>query len=76
MGWIVGLALFGLVFPGINNWAHGGGIAAGVLIGFLAGYEENRAETALHRALSATVVILNAAVLAWASVRAFYLAFF
>ncbi len=76
MGWIVGLALFGLVFPGINNWAHGGGIAAGVLIGFLAGYEENRAETAVHRVLSSTVVVLNAAVLAWASVRALYLAFF
>ena len=30
MGWVVGLVIFGLLVPGINNWAHGGGLAAGV----------------------------------------------
>ena len=75
LGWILGLVLFGLLFPGINNWAHGGGIVSGMAVGFLAGYEEKRSETFLHRALASAFAILNAAVLAWAAVRALYIAF-
>ena len=32
-GWVLGIFLFGLLVPGINNWAHGGGMAAGILLG-------------------------------------------
>lgn len=32
MGFAVILGLFGLVFPGIDNWAHGGGFAGGYFI--------------------------------------------
>jgi len=37
--------VFGLIVPGINNWAHGGGIFTGVVIGYLLGYREKKKET-------------------------------
>jgi rhomboid protease GluP len=37
IGWIVGLGLFGLLVPGIDNWAHGGGIVAGIASGVFSG---------------------------------------
>ncbi len=76
LGWIVGLLIFGLLVPGINNWAHGGGIVAGVLVGFIFGYEDNRKETLLHRALAAASVLLTGLVLAWALFQALYYRFF
>jgi len=48
-GWALGIALFGFMVPGINNWGHGGGMAAGALFGFLLGYKERRRETFGHR---------------------------
>jgi hypothetical protein len=50
-GWALGIVLFGLVIPGINNWAHGGGMAAGILVGLLSGYHERKKENMLHRLL-------------------------
>ncbi len=35
MGWVVGLALFGFMVPGINNWGHGGGIVSEYFSAFL-----------------------------------------
>ena len=72
MGWIVGLVLFGLLIPGINNWAHGGGVLAGILIAFAAGYQERRRETFFLQVLAGLCVILTAAVLAWAVLQALY----
>ncbi|HLA40646.1 MAG TPA: rhomboid family intramembrane serine protease, partial [Candidatus Glassbacteria bacterium] len=43
-GWAIGIFVFGLLVPGINNWAHGGGMATGILCGLLLGYQENRRE--------------------------------
>lgn len=40
--WIFSLVLIGLILPNINNWGHGGGFAAGFVLAFLFGYEENR----------------------------------
>ncbi|WP_321492632.1 rhomboid family intramembrane serine protease [uncultured Desulfobacter sp.] len=40
--WILSLVLIGLILPNINNWGHGGGFAAGFILAFLFGYEENR----------------------------------
>ena len=34
-GWALGIMLFGFVVPGINNWGHGAGILAGLLLDFL-----------------------------------------
>ena len=31
--WLIYIAVWGLLFPGIDNWAHGGGLAAGFLLG-------------------------------------------
>lgn len=50
-GWAIGLFLFGLL-PGINNWAHGGGMAAGALLGFLLGYLEKKRETPMDKTLA------------------------
>lgn len=51
-GWVISIFIFGLLFPGINNWAHGGGIIGGLLLGFLLGYTEKRRENLFHRVLA------------------------
>jgi len=65
----VGLVLFGLFLPGINNWAHGGGIVSGLLIAFLTGYHERRAETWIHRILGTGSILMTAAALLWAVIQ-------
>jgi rhomboid protease GluP len=72
MGWVVGLFLFGFLVPGINNWAHGGGIGAGILIGFLLGYQEKKRENLLHRTMASVCILATAAVLLWATGSAVY----
>ncbi len=70
-GWIVGLILIGLM-PGINNWAHGGGLAAGAAAAHLLGYIERRAASRIDRLLGLAAMLLTGAVLAWALVNAFF----
>ena len=65
-GWAVFLFVFGFLVPGINNWGHGGGIVAGVLLGFLLGYRERKRENIFHKTLGAGCVVLTGLVLAWA----------
>ncbi len=72
MGWVVGLVLFGLFLPGINNWAHGGGILAGLLLAYGIGYHERKTETALLRILGTGSVLITAAVLLWALIQTVY----
>lgn len=74
-GWVVGLVLFGLVMPGINNWGHGGGIIGGIILGKLLGYEERRGETVVHRFLALLCSVATAGVLGWAAVSAIALWF-
>ncbi len=69
-GWVVGLFLFGLLVPGINNWAHGGGIAGGALLGMVLGYDERQKETVLHRTLGGICLVGTLAALAWVVVFA------
>ncbi|HYA41091.1 MAG TPA: rhomboid family intramembrane serine protease [Syntrophobacteraceae bacterium] len=52
-GWAVSIFVFGFLIPGINNWAHGGGLLCGVLAGFLLGYKERFQENYFHRLLAA-----------------------
>ncbi len=75
-GWAVGIFVFGLLVPGINNWAHGGGMATGAALGLLLGYRERRGESFAHRATATAVALLTAAILIWAAVNAFFIRFF
>lgn len=75
MGWVVGLALFGFMIPGINNWGHGGGIVSGILLGFLMGYNEKHKENQLHRVLGTICILLTAGVLLWAVLQSIYYSF-
>ncbi len=72
MGWVVGLVLFGLLVPGINNWAHGGGIAAGIAAAYLLGYEERQRETPGRRLLGMICIFGTAGLLIWTVLHAFY----
>ncbi|MFB3924866.1 MAG: rhomboid family intramembrane serine protease [Syntrophales bacterium] len=69
-GWVIGLALFGLLVPGINNWAHGGGIAAGFLLGYILSYQERRQESRAQRILAAGLVLVTAGTLLTAVIGA------
>ncbi len=66
MGWIVGIAVFGLILPGINNWAHGGGLLAGIGAAFLAGHRDRNPEMAAHRTLGAVFLGITALFLLYA----------
>ena len=73
--WVLGLFIFGLLVPGVNNWGHGGGIVAGAILGFLLGYQEKRKESLLHRILAGFCVGLTLLVLAWAIASSIYYRF-
>ncbi|HVO66134.1 MAG TPA: rhomboid family intramembrane serine protease [Syntrophales bacterium] len=73
MGWVIGLVLFGILVPGINNWAHGGGLVSGIMFAFLIGYNEKKGETFLHRFLAIGCMGLTFIVLMWAVLQALYL---
>lgn len=72
MGWVVGLVIFGLLVAGINNWAHGGGIVSGALLGFLMGYREKSGETIIHQALAIGCILLTVVILIWTIIAAIY----
>lgn len=65
-GWALGIVLFGLVVPGINNWAHGGGMAAGIFSGLITGYHERKKENMRHRLLGGVCLTGTGLILAWA----------
>ncbi len=64
--WTIGIFIFGFIVPGINNWGHGGGIAAGVILGFLLGYHERKPENLFHKILAGGCMVLTITVLMWA----------
>lgn len=64
-GWAIGIFLFGLVAPGINNWGHGGGMAAGLVLGSLLGYQERRRETRGHKLFAWWCLAATLAALVW-----------
>ncbi len=62
-GWVIGLVVFGFLIPNINNWGHGGGLAAGIFLAWLLGYNEKRLENRFHRALSWSMLAITAVIL-------------
>lgn len=71
--WAVGLAIFGFIVPGINNWGHGGGMVSGAISGALLGYRERSAQHPLHHLVAGILVLATACVLLWAVGSGFYL---
>ncbi len=72
MGWIIGIVIFGLLIPGINNWAHGGGVISGIGLAFLMGYHENKNETSMHRIFATGCILLTILSCFWAVLQATY----
>jgi len=71
-GWVIGLFIFGLMVPGINNWGHGGGLLGGALIAFLLGYQDRGREKPLHKLLAASCVAITLLALGWAIFSTFF----
>ncbi|GBC61510.1 rhomboid family intramembrane serine protease [Desulfonema ishimotonii] len=70
-GWVLGIFLFGLM-PGINNWGHGGGIIAGIALGWLLAYRERRPERFFDKSFAAICMVATALILAWAVTSGLY----
>lgn len=70
-GWVISLFVFGLIFPGINNWGHGGGILGGIILGALMGYNERRRENYVDHALALLCGLITLGVLGWAVLNVF-----
>jgi rhomboid protease GluP len=73
--WILGIVIFGLVVPGINNWGHGGGLICGVVCAVLLGYREKSEENRLHRLVAGVIVLATAGILIRAVAVGFYMRF-
>jgi len=71
--WAMGLAIFGLLVPGIDNWGHGGGRVSGAVCGALLGYREKSAQNTLHHLAASILVLATAGVLLWAVVSGYYI---
>jgi len=70
--WALGIFVFGFIVPGINNWGHGGGMLAGICLGFLLGYREKNTERSFHRGLAAACAVVTVSVLVWAVLSGIY----
>ena len=71
-GWVVGLFIFGLMVPGINNWGHGGGLIGGALLGYLLGYQDRGREKSIHKMLAAGCIAITILALGWAVGSSFF----
>ncbi|MGD2186037.1 MAG: rhomboid family intramembrane serine protease [Desulfobacterales bacterium] len=74
--WVILLFIFGILVPVINNWGHGGGIAAGIGLGFLMGYQERKRENILHKLLAGGCAILTLLILGWVVLSGISIRFF
>jgi len=69
IGWVIGLVIFGLIFSGIDNWAHGGGLLSGMLLAYIMGYNDNKQESAWCKMMAYACLLLTAAILIWSVVN-------
>ncbi|MFZ2447403.1 MAG: rhomboid family intramembrane serine protease [Syntrophobacteraceae bacterium] len=65
-GWAISIFIFGFLVPGINNWAHGGGLVCGVLLALVLGYHERASENFSHKFLAGACVLATVGTLLWA----------
>ena len=65
-GWVVFLFIFGFIVPGINNWGHGGGMAAGLILGYLLGYRERKPVRLWHKWMAGLCGLATLLVLVYA----------
>jgi len=70
--WAVSLFIFGFLVPGINNWAHGGGMLAGGLFGMLLGDKERKPESLVDKGFAGICVTATLAILGWAIASALF----
>lgn len=70
MGWVVGLVLFGLFLPGINNWGHGGGLVSGLLLAPLLDFTFRKQEGSLHKWAALFLFALTLGLLIWIGLTA------
>jgi rhomboid protease GluP len=73
--WVIVLFIFGILVPMINNWGHAGGIAAGIGLGFLLGYQERKKENILHKLLAGGLAVLTLLILSRAVLSGIYYRF-
>ncbi len=73
--WMILLFIFGYLVPVIDNWGHGGGLAAGIGLGFLLGYQERKKENIFHKLLAGGLAVLTLLVLGWAILSGIYYRF-
>ncbi len=70
-GWALGIFLFGLLVPGINNWGHGGGLLGGAILALILGYNEKSRENATHKSVAMACVGATALTLVYAVITGF-----
>jgi rhomboid protease GluP len=75
-GWAIGIAIFGFMVPGINNWGHGGGMLIGALLGHFLGYSEKTKEKFLHKFLAMLCIAATCLVLLWSCLNGLLFLFF
>jgi rhomboid protease GluP len=71
-GWVIGLFIFGLLIPGINNWGHGGGLIGGALLGLFLGYQEKIQENIAHKTIAMVCVAITFFIMVWAVITTLF----
>ncbi|MBN1381491.1 MAG: rhomboid family intramembrane serine protease [Deltaproteobacteria bacterium] len=76
MMWTIGLVLIGFMIPAVNNWAHGGGLFTGIVLGFLLRYNDVTMESFVHRVIAVFCMGVTAVVLLWALFQTVFILIF
>jgi len=50
ISWVVSIFVFGFLVPGVDNWAHGGGLLSGFILGRIVADHEPRTPAELRTA--------------------------